>query len=298
MERQENRLKVILMKFNKLIPELSVRDINKSIQFYTETLGFKVEYQREDSKFAFLSLQGSQLMLEQTNDYWKTGKLKYPFGRGINFQIEVDNIDDIVKKLGKNKWPIKVPLKENWYRKGKTLLGQKEFLVMDPDGYLLRFAQSTGESEQMPIRGFREEDEVACAEVAKQAIESDKKLSTKQLTWLIEHETKENFLARSKSFDALLVYQENGRIVGVTGLNKGELRSLYVLPEFQQKGIGTKLLKAVEQKASQKGYTELSLEANPSAKPFYERLGYRKTKESKIKDIGIKVILMEKELWW
>ena len=34
---------------------------------------------------------------------------------------------------------------EHWYRQGQILLGRREFLVMDPDGYLLRFAQSLGE---------------------------------------------------------------------------------------------------------------------------------------------------------
>lgn len=136
------------MNFNKLIPELSVRDIAKSIDFYTRVLGFNVEYQREESKFAFLSFQGSQIMIEQVNDNWKTAKLEYPFGRGINIQIEMDDIDRLVEGLGKNNYPIKVLPKENWYRKGNKLLGQKEFLVMDPDGYLLRFAQNIGEKKK------------------------------------------------------------------------------------------------------------------------------------------------------
>ena len=136
------------MNFNKLIPELSVRDIAKSIDFYTKVLGFKVEYQREESKFAFLSFQGSQIMIEQINDNYKTGELEYPFGRGINLQIEVSDIDKLLARLNKYNYSLKVMPKENWYRKGNSLLGQKEFLVMDPDGYLLRFAQNLGEKKK------------------------------------------------------------------------------------------------------------------------------------------------------
>jgi len=33
---------------------------------------------------------------------------------------------------------------ERWYRRDNTAVGQRQFLVMDPDGYLLRFAQSLG----------------------------------------------------------------------------------------------------------------------------------------------------------
>ncbi|VVB59950.1 Glyoxalase/Bleomycin resistance protein/Dioxygenase superfamily protein [uncultured archaeon] len=132
------------MKFNKLVPELSVSDIDKSIGFYTKILGFKTEYRREESKFIFLSLQGSQIMLEEINGHWETGKLEYPLGRGINFQIEVDDVNKIVESLKKHNYPMKIMPSDNWYRKGKKLLGCREFLVMDPDGYLLRFSQNLG----------------------------------------------------------------------------------------------------------------------------------------------------------
>lgn len=44
------------MRFNKLIPELTVTNIEKSKEFYTEILGFKIEYERKEDNFAFLSL--------------------------------------------------------------------------------------------------------------------------------------------------------------------------------------------------------------------------------------------------
>lgn len=125
------------MKFNKLIPELSVSDFSKSLWFYTKVLLFKIEYRRDEDKFAFLSFQGSQIMIEEVNNNFKTGKLVYPFGRGINFQIEVDDIDSILDRLKKQKYPITIMPKENWYRMDDVLLGVREFLITDPDGYLL-----------------------------------------------------------------------------------------------------------------------------------------------------------------
>ncbi|MBN2052374.1 VOC family protein [Candidatus Woesearchaeota archaeon] len=136
------------MRFNKLVPELSVSDIKKSLEFYVDLLGFKVEYSRIESGFFFISYQGSQLMLEQknkqNNDNWATAKLEKPFGRGINFQLEVKSIKPLLKRLEKHKYDLFSEPKENWYRKGNVLLGCKEFLVQDPDGYLLRFSESTG----------------------------------------------------------------------------------------------------------------------------------------------------------
>lgn len=130
------------MRFNKLIPELSVSNFEKSLEFYTKILGFKIEYTRE--KFAFLSFQGSQIMIEELNDNWKTGRLEYPFGRGINFQIEVKDIKPIVKSLKKNRYNLFRNPNDNWYRKANKLLGCREFLVRDPNGYLLRFSQNIG----------------------------------------------------------------------------------------------------------------------------------------------------------
>ena len=49
------------MDFNKMIPEFSVFDINKTKRFYSR-LGFKVEYERNDEKFVFMSFQDSQFM--------------------------------------------------------------------------------------------------------------------------------------------------------------------------------------------------------------------------------------------
>lgn len=51
------------MKSNPLLPELYVTDFKKSLNFYTEVLGFAIEYTRENPLFAFLSYQGSQIMI-------------------------------------------------------------------------------------------------------------------------------------------------------------------------------------------------------------------------------------------
>ena len=53
------------MHFNKTIPELSVFDINNSKNFYVNILGAKIEYERKEDKFIFLSLEENQLMLEE-----------------------------------------------------------------------------------------------------------------------------------------------------------------------------------------------------------------------------------------
>lgn len=127
------------MKFNSLIPELSVINIEESKRFYIDILGFNLEYERVEDKFAFLSLGDVQIMIEEINGYWNTGKLEYPFGRGINFQMKVANVDELRDNLVKNNIELfrDITVSEYEYN-GKTIL-QKEFLVQDLNGYLLRF---------------------------------------------------------------------------------------------------------------------------------------------------------------
>ena len=71
------------------MPELDVSDIQRSISFWCDLLGFQVAYERAAAKFAYLERKGAQVMLCEINGSWQTGALEYPLGRGINFQIEV-----------------------------------------------------------------------------------------------------------------------------------------------------------------------------------------------------------------
>ncbi|MDR1917895.1 MAG: VOC family protein [Christensenellaceae bacterium] len=129
------------MKFNSLVPELMVSDFEKTRTFYM-LLGFTVRYERIENKFVFIELEGNQIMIQQADhqtDCWNTGKLIYPFGRGINLEMEVVNVDKIYEKVIQNKIPLFRDIKVRHYRQVEKVWKNKEFLIQDPDGYLLRF---------------------------------------------------------------------------------------------------------------------------------------------------------------
>lgn len=134
------------LEFNKNIPELSVTNLKNSINFY-KLIGFKIEYERPENKFVFISMGEIQFMLQEISkeDKWDIAPLQYPFGNGINFQLEVENVEIIYGLLKSNNYKITFEIEENWYRQGNKLLGNKEFLVQDPDGYLIRFSEDLGE---------------------------------------------------------------------------------------------------------------------------------------------------------
>ena len=124
--------------FNKLIPELSVSNIENSKQFYL-SLGFSILYERVEDKFCFLALDGCQLMIEEINDNWNTGKLEYPYGRGMNISMEVKDIDSIYYKVKEKAYPIFQDMQVDKYQVDDKVYFDKEFLIQDLDGYLLRF---------------------------------------------------------------------------------------------------------------------------------------------------------------
>lgn len=128
------------MEFNKLIPELTVKDIKRTREFYLNILQFKIEYERVEDKFMFLSFEDSQFMFEELrDDGWNVAEMAYPFGRGVNFSIEVNDIDKVYQQLIRSQYPLFREMMLNKYESNGELIEQKEFLVQDPDGYLLRF---------------------------------------------------------------------------------------------------------------------------------------------------------------
>lgn len=126
------------MKFNSLIPELSVTDIEKSKEFYLN-LGFKIMYERKEDKFCFLYLEDNQIMIEEINDNWNVGEMKYPFGNGINISMTVSDIDSFYENIISKKIVLFRKIKTSKYRVDDIIYEDKEFLLQDPDGYLLRF---------------------------------------------------------------------------------------------------------------------------------------------------------------
>ena len=60
------------------------------------------------------------------------------------------------------------------------------------------------------------------------------------------------------------------------------LHGLYVLPEYHHRGIGRQLLSVAEEHAQQEGFSGLMVKAQPEAKVFFSRNGY---KELAVEDV-------------
>lgn len=130
-----------------LTPELQVSDLQDSLAFYQQVLGFSLLYQRPEDGFAAIARGEAALMLEQIDqharpdDPWTVMPLDRPLGRGINLQIDVADLQPLYQALLANDVPLRLPLETVEYRTGNSWIRVRQLMIQDPDGYLLRFSQ-------------------------------------------------------------------------------------------------------------------------------------------------------------
>lgn len=143
----------------RLVPELDVADLDASLNFYVDIVGFAVVFERPQERFAYLALDDAEIMLQQADGpgrRFRTAPLEPPFGRGVNFQIAVPDVDLVLASVVSAGFQPILAIEERWYAVdviapsqrfpclGPTQVGNRQFVVADPDGYLLRFFTDLG----------------------------------------------------------------------------------------------------------------------------------------------------------
>ena len=125
-----------------LLPELYVSDLEISLSFYCDLLGFEVAYQRPHEKFACRRREGARLMLEEPiGRPWLAAPLGRPFGRGLNVQIAVTDVRQLHAACQAAGAEIFGSLETRTYQRRDDKVSQTQFVVQDPDGYLIRLAE-------------------------------------------------------------------------------------------------------------------------------------------------------------
>lgn len=134
-------------KIEPLVPELWCSDFARSMEYYTDYIGFEVVQQRGQDPHAYLSLNKAQIMVAHWTfdgswEPWYPKPMEHPFGRGINFQFMVDDVRSLYERVLSNgiKPFLHIHDAEVW--RTDCMDTRRQFMILDPDGYLLRFAQS------------------------------------------------------------------------------------------------------------------------------------------------------------
>ena len=132
--------------WNALICEMMVEDYPASLVWWTTLIGMAPVFTRPGQKLALLAHEdGAQVMIYQRDGDWETGEMEPPFGRGAVVQVFVGDVRAVQARFAASGHPFYVDLREKWRDWGDRLGGQREFLVQDPDGYLVMVAERIGE---------------------------------------------------------------------------------------------------------------------------------------------------------
>lgn len=86
----------------KVVPELYCENIEITKKFYVEVFGFTIKYERLEEQFVYFTLDGVDIMVEGINGSgrrWLTDEMQKTFGRGINLQWDVTEIDDLYRRV-------------------------------------------------------------------------------------------------------------------------------------------------------------------------------------------------------
>ena len=138
------------MTFNELTPNLSVKDIRSTVDFYQNILGFSVvmaipekqdsiDQQLEEGKeyvYTLMTRDTVELMFQRSDSFYKDielAKSDMIIGASASFYTEIDELGQFFQKI-KNHWDQITEPKTTWY-------GMREFYVRDPNGYILGFAE-------------------------------------------------------------------------------------------------------------------------------------------------------------
>lgn len=152
------------------------------------------------------------------------------------------------------------------------------------------------EQEELIIRKFRSEDALQVSRVIQKTMLvsniADYSLDILQPLHDYFTPSKVTILA-SERYCLVAVYGEE--IVGTGAFENGELKTIFVLPEYQSKGIGKQLIEQLEKKAKEEHVKIMKVPASISGIPFYEKLGYLKIKTFISKSAGQQT-LMSKDL--
>ena len=128
------------------------------------------------------------------------------------------------------------------------------------------------------IRRFRKEDAEACSKIICDDIKRNKQIQENSKNSIYRESTPDQLIKRMKSFN-YLVYQKNRKILGIGGLHGKEVRTMYIHPDFQGRGIGSQILKAIEIMAKKKGLKSLFLYTHTRPSRFYLKNKWKTTKK-------------------
>jgi len=127
------------MKFTKLTPNLVVRDVHATVQFYQSILGFQPAITVPDAP-PYVFASGTSGNVEIFFNDQKAVAEDYPplardpLGGTMTLFLECEGSGEILRAVEKSGARIVMPLKTQFY-------GMREFAFLDPQGWTVTIAE-------------------------------------------------------------------------------------------------------------------------------------------------------------
>lgn len=109
----------------------------------------------------------------------------------------------------------------------------------------------------------------------------------------------EKFSVKAKEVEFFIALDTAAeKVVGIIGLKQNQLKTFFVDPDYQSKGIGRLLYNQLEQVARARNIKKLILFGSPLGEPVYRKFGFKKIKTviDNLDGIEFEDAYMEKEL--
>lgn len=121
------------MKVEFLRPIMWTEDLDATIAFYVDVIGFTCVERNDDWGWASLDLDDVSIMLARPNEHTPYDKIAFTG----TFYYTVDDVDAMWEKV-KDKAKVCYGIEEfDW--------GMREFAIFDNNGYMLQFGQEISE---------------------------------------------------------------------------------------------------------------------------------------------------------
>lgn len=136
----------------QLTPNIIVKDVNKTVNYYKENLNFTLSMGVDSEKqtsldssggtdliWAMITLNGAELMIQHVDSISEElPEFKMnSAGNSLTLYFRIDRVTDFYEKIKENVDVVKPPY--------KTFYGSNEFVIRDLNGFYLYFAEMPNE---------------------------------------------------------------------------------------------------------------------------------------------------------
>lgn len=138
------------------------------------------------------------------------------------------------------------------------------------------------------IREFKDQDALEASDLIRKTLsEENSKFYPVSVIKFMVNEFTPRFLVELSKEREFFVAIEKSKILGTITLIKDYIGTVFVNPDYHGKGIGTKLMEAIENLAKERKIEELRLNSSINAVDFYEKLCYKKGEQSQSEEYGV-----------